>query len=74
MTLLRMSIQAGILILGIVLIRALGMDRLPKKSFLVLWDIVLIKLLVPLSFPSNWNILGLFNELQNMVSQAHMKN
>ena len=70
MTLLRMSIQAGILILGIVLIRALGMDRLPKKSFLVLWDIVLIKLLVPLSFPSNWNILGLFNELQNNVGNT----
>ena len=43
MTLLQMSIQAGILIIGIVLIRALGMNKLPKKSFLILWDIVLIK-------------------------------
>lgn len=33
MTLLQMSIQAGILIIGIVLIRALGMNKLPKKKF-----------------------------------------
>ena len=31
MTLLQMSIQAGILIIGIVLIRALGMNKLPKN-------------------------------------------
>lgn len=70
MTLLQMSIQAGILIIGIVLIRALGMNKLPKKSFLILWDIVLIKLLVPLSFPAKWNIFTLFNELQKDVGKT----
>lgn len=70
MTLLQMSIQAGILIIGIVLIRALGMNKLPKKSFLILWDIVLIKLLVPLSFPAKWNILTFFNELQKDVGKT----
>ena len=69
-TILQMSIQAGILIIGIVLIRALGMNKLPKKSFLILWDIVLIKLLVPLSFPAKWNILTFFNELQKDVGKT----
>ena len=70
MTLLRMSIQAGILIIGIVLIRALGMNKLPKKGFLILWDIVLIKLLVPLSFPAKWSILTFFNELQKDLGKT----
>lgn len=70
MTLLRMSIQAGILTVGIVLIRALGMNKLPKKSFLILWDIVLIKLLVPLSFPAKWNILALIHEFQKNVGKT----
>lgn len=62
MTLLRMSLQAGALIVGVLLIRALGRNRLPKKSFLLLWDVALIRLLVPLSFPASWNVLALLGE------------
>ena len=37
MSLLQMSFSGAILILAIVVIRALAINRLPKKTFLALW-------------------------------------
>lgn len=57
MTLLQMSVQAGLLILAILVVRALALNRLPKGSFLILWGIALARLLLPLSLPSPWSII-----------------
>ena len=51
MGILQMSITAGLLVIAIVIIRAVGLNRLPKKMFLVLWGVVLIRLLVPVTIP-----------------------
>lgn len=52
MSLLQMSISAAIMILAVIVIRALAINCLPKKTFIALWGIVMLRLLVPFSFPS----------------------
>jgi len=48
---LQTSLSAAVLILAIVVIRTLAINKLPKKTFLILWDIVLCRLLIPFSIP-----------------------
>ena len=52
MSLLQMSFSGAVMILTIVVIRALALHKLPKKTFLVLWGIVLVRLMVPCIAPS----------------------
>lgn len=59
MSLLQMSFSGAILILMIVIARALLIDKLPKKTFLVLWMVALVRLLVPFSLPSMASIYTL---------------
>lgn len=56
MTLLKMSISGAILILIIVVIRALTMHHLPKRTFLLLWGVAVLRLLCPVSVPSVFSI------------------
>lgn len=49
MSILHMSITAGMLIAGSVLFRVLFLHRLPKRIMLVLWEIAIIRLLLPVS-------------------------
>ena len=51
-----MSVAGGVLILFIVLIRALAIHRLPKTTFLALWMIAALRLLLPFSIPLPFNI------------------
>lgn len=60
MNLLQMSFSGAVLIAMIALVRALFINRLPKKTFLILWSIALLRLLVPLSVPSVWSAYSLF--------------
>ena len=52
MSLAEMSVAGGAVILAVTVIRALGMNRLPKAMFTVLWAVALARLLVPVSIPS----------------------
>lgn len=54
--LFQMSISSGILILFILLLRLLAINRLPKKVYMVLWDIALIRLLLPVNLPFSYGI------------------
>ena len=56
MSLFQMSVAGGTLILCIVVVRALAIHRLPKTTFLVLWMIAALRLLLPLSIPLPFNI------------------
>ena len=47
MNLLQMSLSGAVMILVIVVIRALAINKLPKKAFLVLWGVVVVRLLIP---------------------------
>lgn len=60
MDIVQMSVQAGVLIAAIVIVRAITLYRLPKASFLALWGIVIARLLIPFSLTSRWSVYNLF--------------
>ena len=62
MSLLRMSFSGGVLILAIIVLRALALHRLPKRTFLVLWAVAVLRLLVPFSVSSVFSIYSLARE------------
>lgn len=76
MSLLQMSISGAILILAIVVIRAVAINRLPKKTFLVLWGIALLRLLIPFSVPSVFSVYSLVgqNTAVNHLGQTAISN
>lgn len=59
MTLWQMSFSGAVLILAVVFVRALLIHKLPKKTFLALWMLVLLRLLVPFSFSSSFSVYTL---------------
>lgn len=61
MSLLQMSFSGGVLILAILLLRAACINRLPKKTFVILWGIALARLLLPFSIPSSWSVYALLS-------------
>lgn len=64
MNLLEMSFSGMILILAIVIIRPIFINRLPKKTFWLLWNIVLLRLLVPFRIPFEFSVYSLLNKLR----------
>ena len=59
MNLLQMSFSGAAFITAVVLIRAVAINKLPKKTFLVLWELVILRLLIPFSIPSMFSIYTL---------------
>ena len=59
MSLLQMTLAGGAMVLAVVLARALLLNRLPKATFIVLWALVAVRLLVPVSIPSPWSAASL---------------
>lgn len=71
MNLLQMSFSGGILILVIVLIRTIAGSRLPKRAFLALWAVALLRLLIPFSLPSAFSFYSLVG--QNVSSASDVQ-
>lgn len=63
------SISVGILIMVIACLRALLINKMPKKMFLMLWGIAMFRLVVPYSILFKWNILTLLNQISSRVTQ-----
>ncbi len=59
MHLLQMSFSGAAFITAVVIIRAVAINKLPKKTFLVLWELVMLRLLIPFSIPSMFSIYTL---------------
>ncbi len=57
-----MSFSGAAMILTIVVIHALALHKLPQKTFLVLWGVV-VRLLVPYSVPSAVSVSSLVGRL-----------
>lgn len=68
MSLLQMSFLGTVIILLIVVLRAVLINRLPKKTFLILWGIALIRLLVPFSIKS---VTSIYSLLQSIYSDIN---
>ena len=75
MSLFQMSVAGGVLILLIVVIRALAIHRLPKTTFLALWMIAALRLLLPLSIPMPFKIhidLDVFSDVVQKLPSGNI--
>lgn len=75
MSLLQMSFSGGVMILTIIVVRALAINRLPKKVFGLLWGAVLLRLLIPFSVPTILSAYSLVNRnrpIQDALSDTPM--
>ena len=61
MNILQMSFSGSVFITAVVIIRGAAIHKLPKKTFLVLWELVLFRLLIPFSIPSVFSVYTLAN-------------
>ncbi len=59
MSLFLLSTAGTVLILAVIVFRRLTLKLLPKKTFLILWGIVVIRLLIPVRLPSEFSIYSL---------------
>lgn len=67
MSLLQMSFSGAVMIIAILFVRMLAVNRLPKKVFVVLWEIAFLRLLIPISFPSVFSAYSMVRE--NHITQ-----
>ncbi len=65
-----MSFSAAVIILAIIVCRALLINKLPKKVFLALWTVAMLRLLVPYSIPSILSIYSLAGQNQFIMGKA----
>lgn len=72
MSLIQMSFSGTIMILAVIAVRALTINRLPKKIFVLLWAAVLLRLLIPFSIPSMLSAYSLVES--NASIQAPLAN
>ena len=66
MTLLEVSFSGAVFIIAVVIIRAIAINSLPKKTILVLWEMVLLRLVIPFAIPSAFSIYTLINNTISM--------
>ena len=53
---------------AIVILRALLINQLPKKTFLILWGIVMVRLVIPFTAPSAFSIYSLIPEKEQSMN------
>lgn len=62
MTLLNMSLYGAVIILAVIIIRAFTLHKLPKQTFLILWAVALLRLLIPFEISSGFSLYSLLPE------------
>lgn len=70
MKLLEMGFSASVIIIVIIICRALFINKLPKKTFLALWAVALVRLLIPYSLPSVISIYSLASQGGFIIGEA----
>lgn len=51
-----MTLSASLMIIMIELLRRLTIDKLPKKLFLALWTVTVLRLIIPFSLPFRYSV------------------
>ena len=59
LNLVEMSVTGGILIAAVVILRAVAGHRLPRQTFLALWGVAAVRLLVPYTLLSPFSVYSL---------------
>lgn len=73
--LIQMSISGGILILLVIILRSLTINKFPKIVFVLLWEIALLRLLIPFNLPIHYGIATpATNAVQHRISNADISN
>lgn len=70
MGLMEMSFYGAVLILIILAVRAGLKNRLPKITFIVLWMLALLRLLVPFSISSAWSVYTYLPDADSVTEYA----
>lgn len=70
MNVLQMSISGGLLIIGIMVVRAFSINRISKKFFVLLWNIVLLRLLFPFTVTFQFITTNLFTSVPKQIDQV----
>ena len=63
MSLLYMSFSGAFFIIAVVVVRAVLINRIPKKHTSVLWEIAFLRLLIPFSIPFMFSIHTLISQV-----------
>ncbi len=63
MNLSGMSFSGAVLIIAVAVVRAVLINKIPKKTFLILWEIAFLKLLIPFSIPFMFSIHTLIRQV-----------
>lgn len=77
MSLIQMSFSGTIMILAAIAVRALTINRLSKKVFVLLWEIIILRLLISFSIPSAlsaYSLVGRNTPIQNTLSNTPVGN
>ncbi|QWU16991.1 Signal transducer regulating beta-lactamase production, contains metallopeptidase domain [Paenibacillus sophorae] len=72
MSLLQISISTSVFILAVIFLRSLLIHKLPKMTFMFLWGVALIQLLVPVSVQSQFSIFTAVEHLSRMFTVAKL--
>lgn len=70
MSLIEMSVAGAVMIPVIAVVRAVALNKLPKRTFLALWGIALARLLLPYSLPSRVSVYSLWARLDAWMNPA----
>jgi len=65
-----MSLSGAVLIITVVIIRTLTLHKLPKKTFFVLWGVVICRLLIPFFIPSRFSLYTSIDMLKRTVTET----
>ena len=68
--LLNRSLTAGWMVLAIVLLRWIFRKRIPGTIFVVLWGLVAVRLLLPVSWDSAWSLIPSAEPVPRDIAQA----
>lgn len=72
MSLLQMSISASVFILAVIFLRSLLIHKLPKMTFMFLWGVAVIQLLVPVSVQSQFSIFTAAEHVSRMFTSPKL--
>lgn len=64
-----MTVSASVLITAIIIIRSLFLHKLPKRVFVLLWTVAVLRLLVPFSFSVDIPAINSLNKINNAASK-----
>jgi beta-lactamase regulating signal transducer with metallopeptidase domain len=71
MSILNMSLLAGVMVLVIVAVRALALHKLSKRAFLALWSVALFRLTIPFTIPSRFSIYNLTEIVKEVTARTN---